>query len=205
MSSLAIIGSKLHWKNRGTGATFSFEAPTFSYGGSTIAGAIAWDGSGIIYADRPNGVARKIPLNYMNDTGFTVSASVPEGKVDVVGDDIQVVVNTAQDFTSPRPIYEFKAGTAPTQTPSSVSVSAPATVFTYPYDAQVTWSNTNTTDQIQIRWYRNGSEVETVTRNAGTTSHTSGKHFAQGDDIFVTVLYFNIYGNGPTGSDQMIA
>ena len=200
---LAILDSRLHWRKSST-VTHSRQGEIVRAITNEAVGAIAFEGISIIYADRTQaGNVRRITGV---DSGLTVSKLVPEGKIDIVNGVIRYVVNGAQDFTSPRNIYEIKEGVPPTEVPSSVTVSAPVSVFLYPYDAEVTWTNTNTVDDIQVTWSRNGSFVESNVVSAGGTSNaTSDTYFAQGDDIFVTVAYFNEFGNGTSGSDSMIA
>lgn len=192
-NAIKVNGKKLQWQD-GSGnlrqtqgeiiqTTASFPARSFKVSGNTVR-----------YKDENNNI-RQPPSVLIGSTSLNAPKAI---KIASSG--------SLRILNASNVEYAISEGEPPTQVPSNVSVSAPVSVFMYPYDAQVTWSNTNTVDEIIVRWYRNGNFLESFRLSAGNTSNTtSTTYFSQGDQIRADVSYVNDFGEGQSASGFLTA
>lgn len=192
-TAIKVNGNKLQWQDGGGGIRET-QGAIIQTTTNFPAGSIKVDGTALVYKDQNNNI-RSVP------TSFVTSTNLPDYPA------IKIVSSGALRILDVNGNHrQVQEGSAPTQVPNNVSVSAPATVFLYPYDAQVTWSNTNTTDQIIVRFFRNGSLVQQTTLGAGSTNLTSNsRYWSQGQEIRADVSYINSFGEGQAATDFMTA
>lgn len=192
-TGIKVNGNKLQWQDGGGGIRET-QGAIVQTTQNFPAGSFKVVGTAVQYKDENNHI-REVP------TSFVTSRNLPDHpaiKVSTSGAIRILDVNGNE--------RQLQEGEPPTEVPSNVSITAPVSVFLYPYDARVDWNNTNTSDPIVVRFFRNGILVEEVNLSAGSTSHTSADtYWNQGDEIQATVAYFNDFGEGNAGSDVIIA
>lgn len=195
-NDIRISGDELQWRSAANNVFSTTGVLETDLSGThwdnRIAGSLYIDNNDLYFIDRSGSRKRRRCVKEFLGTSTTAKTQ----SICIDGAELKFAVQSGTPGTMN--VYKVVDGAPPSQQPSNLTITKPVTVFTYPYDARVNWTNTNTTDRARIRWYRNGSLVETATVSAGSTSHlSSSTYWSSGQEIEVTVSYYNDFGEGP--------